>query len=110
MNINDPKFDEPKAFIVPNFFAFSMMGITAYFIPEPFIIGAEFILIPLVMGIISAWYLKHITQGTRFWARDAVILTFNAILLSLIFLGEGIICLIIVSPLIFAFISLGSAL
>jgi hypothetical protein len=113
MNINDPKFDRAKAFIVPNIFAFVVIGITRFFIAkyaihEPFmLITSEFVIIPILMGIISAWYMKNIKMGSRAWAADAMYISLIAVFLSYFFLNEGFICLIIVAPLIFGFIGLG---
>jgi len=65
---------------------------------------AEFIIVPLVMGIISAWYWREIDLPSRVVLLNTTVNCFIAILLSAFFFGEGIICLIIVSPLLLTFI------
>jgi hypothetical protein len=111
MNVNDPKFNRAKALIVPNCFAFLVIGVTKIFVPQPGVLAfSEFVIIPIIMGIISAWFWRNTTLNSRLWALEALYNTFLAILFSYVFLHEGTICLIIVSPLIFGFICLGTYL
>lgn len=70
-------------------------------------IFSDFVIIPVIMGIIAArfWHSTNIGRWAMFW-----LTVFNGILaitLSYIFLGEGTICLLIVSPLLFGFLFLG---
>lgn len=110
---NSSTFNRVAGYIIPNLFAFIVMLfsdlvkdrdntlINAFF-------WAEFTVLPILMGIGGAWFWRH--EGLH-WpamlARSASNL-FIAIGLSFVFLGEGIICLIIVSPLLYAFIVLGA--
>ncbi len=101
-------------FIVPNFVAFALMGITGiiHFTlgnNDGVLIFSEFIIIPILMGLISAWFWKDLELQSRTSLWYCVDNSFIAIALSAVFLGEGVICLIIVSPLIFCFIYIGAS-
>ena len=102
-----------KGYFVANAAAFILIGLTKYIYsvnPEgsPIYIFSEFVIIPILMGIISAWYWRKI----QFDKWKIIILSMvNSLIgigLSYVFLSEGYICLIIVSPLIFAFVSIGA--
>ncbi len=102
------EFEIMKGFILSNVFAFSIIGITRFLKPDPgVLVYAEFVIVPLLMGIICAWCWKGLEikriQLTFFSCINGTL----AIFLSAVFLKEGIICLLIVSPLIFAFIITG---
>jgi len=104
------KFFTPKinGFIVPNLFAVIVMAMVQYFgSNNGELIFAEFIIIPLCMGIISVWFWRAIELPSRVLLLNSIVNCFIAILLSAMFFGEGIICLIIVSPLLFTFIWVG---
>ncbi|MES2268381.1 MAG: hypothetical protein V4520_16580 [Bacteroidota bacterium] len=108
------KIFSPKnnGFIVPNAFAFILIGITKYifrnFYDSPgVLIFSEFIIIPFLMGIISAWFWRNIKSTNGQLASWAFNNTAFACILSAIIFEEGVICLIIVSPLLYAFIWFG---
>ena len=69
---------------------------------------STFVLLPLLMGIISAWFWKDINLRGLNYTGYSLISSALAILLSAVFLGEGFICLIIVSPLIMGFVITGA--
>jgi len=72
------------------------------------LIFSEFVIIPILMGITNAYFLRNLyTLKTRKLVGISCIDGLIAIVLSYIFLKEGTICLIIVSPLLFCFIFLG---
>ncbi|GAB3920299.1 SRPBCC family protein [Mucilaginibacter myungsuensis] len=71
------------------------------------LVFSEFVILPMLMGIFSAWFWKTEEYNTAKAMGRAGMLTIIAILLSFLFLGEGSICLVIVSPLLFAFIGVG---
>jgi len=97
-----------NGFFAPNLFAVITLAATRYLgDSNGVLIFAEFIIVPLVMGIISAWYWREIDLPSRVVLLNTTVNCFTAILLSALFFGEGIICLIIVSPLLFTFIWLG---
>ncbi|TDQ08398.1 SRPBCC family protein [Pedobacter metabolipauper] len=96
--------------VVSNFFAFAIIGLSKYFEAQVLgtLVASEFIIIPVLMGIISAWFWRKLDLKNKAVTGYSIINGFVAILLSYFFLGEGIICLLIVSPLIFSFILIGS--
>ena len=109
MKEKNTDFDIAKGFIVSNIFAFTVIGVTKLFSKEAgVIVFSEFVIIPILMGIISSWFWRNreLTGKTRsaYSLYNSVI----AILLSFVLLGEGVICLIIVSPLIFGFTWFGT--
>lgn len=101
-------FEIMKGFILSNVFAFSIIGLTRYLKPDPnVLVYAEFVIVPLLMGIISAWCWKDLGVKSRVLILLSCLNGLIGVLLSAVFLGEGVICLLIVSPLIFAFIITG---
>lgn len=110
MNKNFYRSELLKGFAVSNFAALSIIGLTKYFNLQdnnviPF---SEFVILPVVMGIISAWFWRNLNLTGKSLMGKAVLNGLIAILLSSVFLAEGTICLLIVSPLIFAFVISGS--
>ena len=102
------EFEIMKGFILSNVFAFSIIAITRYLKPNPnVLVYAEFVIVPLLMGIISAWCWKDLGVKSRGLVLLSCLNGFIGVLLSAVFLGEEVICLLIVSPLIFAFIITG---
>ena len=104
-------------YAVSNFVGFSIMciskyvGETEYFLHSsnsPNIILSEFIIIPILIGIISAWFWRKLILSGYLIVGASLINLFIAICLSAVFLHEGIICLIIVSPLLCTFIVIGT--
>jgi hypothetical protein len=103
-----PKFN---GFFWSNLLGISTIALTKYVITDNgpgIIIFSEFVIIPVLMGMISGWF----WQGLRLNSRRSILYscanTFLSIALSYIFLGEGVICLIIVSPLLFCFMFVGA--
>ena len=68
---------------------------------------AEFVLVPIGMGIIAMRYWRRRQERLVALLPFAVLNTVIAILLSALFMGEGVICLIIVSPLLLGFMWVG---
>ncbi|WP_295670185.1 hypothetical protein, partial [uncultured Mucilaginibacter sp.] len=100
-----------KGYMVSNAIGITIIAITKYLIDSngpPIIIFSEFVIIPLLMGIISAWFWQDLQLPSRKLLLYSAYNCLLAILLSYVFLGEGIICLIIVSPLIFCFVISGA--
>jgi len=98
-----------KSFIIPNVFSIATMAITRYFINDGAgqLIASEFIIIPMVMGIICAWFWKDLELV---WAQRILYSSLNLFItigLSYLFLKEGVICLVIVSPVILIFVLIG---
>ncbi|MDQ0967168.1 hypothetical protein QFZ20_002571 [Flavobacterium sp. W4I14] len=72
------------------------------------LVFSEFVILPLLMGVISAWFWRNLNLKSKLLIWYSILNGLLAILLSYIFLREGTICLIIVSPLIFAFVITGA--
>lgn len=73
-------------------------------------IFSSFVLVPLLMGAISAWYWHPLHLKTSAYIGWSAVSTLVAIAASFFFLKEGAICLIIVSPLILCFTTAGALL
>ncbi|NCD68836.1 SRPBCC family protein [Mucilaginibacter agri] len=99
-----------KGYLFSNLFAFALMGITKLFIPssDSVLIFSEFVIIPFLMGIISTWFWRKRELRSRRLMWYSCINVFIAIGLSALFLKEGSICLLIVSPLLWTFITAGA--
>jgi len=95
---------------VSNVFALITLGLTTYFLEkvkndvEGVLIFSQFVIIPLVMGIITARFWRDIGLLGRNYTGYSLVNGAFALLMSSVFLGEGFICLIIVSPLFYALI------
>jgi len=87
-------------------------GITINLIPlitgeASLLILSEFVLLPMLMGIINTYFWRtHKVSGGEAFGYGFLNCMFG-IIISYFFMGEGFICLIIVSPLIFLFLMLG---
>ena len=106
--IYTPKF---KGFFWSNLFGITTLCITKFFMTENgsgLIVFSEFVIVPILMGMIGGWNWQVLHSNTRKLAKYSFANSLLAIGLSYIFLGEGTICLLIVSPLIFCFMFLGA--
>ena len=96
-------------FVVPHVFAMVAIGLTKYTqVESGVLVFSEFVIVPVVMGIISAWFWRNLELPGRKLSLFAIYNTFIAAFASSVFLGEGSICLLIVSPLIFGFMVMGA--
>jgi len=98
--------------LVSNLFVIPILFITKQlYIAYPYARGAfiysEFVILPIFMGLICAWFWRNLKL--RRWALFgyACIELLVAIILSSAVMGEGVICLIIVSPLVLVFLNFG---
>lgn len=96
--------------LLANLFAMTVIGLQSTFGHEAagILIFSEFVIIPMLMGIISTWYWKNLNLKGKQITGYSIINGLIAIVLSYLFLNEGVICLLIVSPLIFGFIISGA--
>lgn len=106
---------ENKGFIIPNIFCLVIIGITKYLFSIPYgkdnggiLIFSEFIIVPFLLGLLSAWFWKDISLTRRNLISYSFVNSIVAMALSMIFLGEGVICLLIVSPLLIVFVISGT--
>lgn len=98
--------------IVSNAIGLMLIGLSKYITdsnPETagILTSTNFVLIPLLMGFICGWFWRH--PKLKAWRTIpwTVLNAFIAILASFVFLGEGVLCLLIVSPLILGFMIAG---
>lgn len=101
-----------QGIIVSNLFAMAAFSLTYLAIHFGDTLGSvltfsEFVLVPIVMGIIASHFWIKVQEKLSRLFLPSLVNTVIAILLSAIFMGEGVICLIIVSPLILAFMWVG---
>jgi uncharacterized protein YndB with AHSA1/START domain len=73
-------------------------------------IFSSFVIVPTLMGIISAYFWRDLEMKTKQKIGWSTVVASIAILLSALILKEGAICLLIVSPLIIVFILAGLAI
>ena len=71
------------------------------------LIYSNFIIVPILMGVITAYYLRKTNLKNYQYFLVAIANTLVAVALSALFIGEGYLCLLIVSPLIIAFVTVG---
>jgi uncharacterized protein YndB with AHSA1/START domain len=102
-----------NGFLFSNAVALIIVGVTKYIFAQlsanqGILIFSEFVIIPFGMGIISAWFWRDLNlYGTKLSAWSCYNTLF-AMVASAVFLKEGFICLIIVSPLLMTFTILGA--
>ena len=64
-------------------------------------------LIPFLVGLIAAWFWRRIHRTIAWSALDAIFLTVVGLAAAATILREGVVCLVIVSPALYAFILCG---
>lgn len=67
----------------------------------------SFFLIPFFVGLVAAWCWRRVYRTIGWCAVDAILLTFVGLAAAAIILGEGVVCLVIVSPALYVFIFCG---
>lgn len=99
-----------QGIVIANVFAITIIALQTKlgFQDEGVLVFSEFVIIPCIMGIIASWFWKDLGLKGKHITSYSILNGLLAILLSYIFLGEGVICLIIVSPLIFGFVITGA--
>ncbi|OOQ58713.1 SRPBCC family protein [Mucilaginibacter pedocola] len=102
-----------NGYLVSNLVGLLIIGLTKYLTAKTYdFLGgtytlAEFLIVPFLMGIIAVWFWRHEPlPGSRLVSR-AWYNSFIAIALSFGFLREGVICLVILSPLLWSFMLAG---
>jgi len=99
-----------QGFVVSNVTVLAIIGLSKYFEERNVstLVFSEFVVLPIIMGMIAAWFWRKLEMTGKKLTWNSVINGTIAILLSFVFLREGVICLIIVSPLVFAFVITGA--
>jgi hypothetical protein len=72
------------------------------------LVSSDFVLVPFVMGLVSAFFWKDSELTTIEYFGYSLINSAFGLVCGGIFMGEGVICLVIVSPLLIFFVFLGS--
>lgn len=112
----EQKKNSRYAIIAPNVLAIVLVGIGKLvgspdhllFDTSAVFVFSTFVIVPVLMGLISAYFLRDLKRRTIRYIGLSVVNTLIAIALSAIFLREGAICLLIVSPLILIFVTAGA--
>ncbi|MGZ3833865.1 MAG: SRPBCC family protein [Mucilaginibacter sp.] len=104
---------EANGYLASNLVGMAIIAANKYLLQSPNSAGgtfifSEFVIIPMLMGIIAAWFWRPLELTGRAAAGKSVINACLGIFLSSIFMGEGVVCLIIVSPLVLAFVMGGT--
>lgn len=109
MTMNFYKATLLKGFVMSNLLALLMVGMFKYtkLQDNGGLVFSIFVIVPILMGMVSAWFWVKIELKSKALIGYSILNGLVAILLSYVFLGEGTICLLIVSPLIFIFITCG---
>ena len=99
-------------FGLPLIAAGALMGLSTWLVnlsPDynGVLIGSMFIVIPLLMGFISAYCWKDLNFGLGYFFLNSLLLTALALVVSFAFMREGVVCLVIVSPVLLAFVFTG---
>jgi hypothetical protein len=103
----------PKAngYLISNAVGFAIIGASKY-LSGPgnngVLIFSEFTIVPFLIGFISAWFWRNDKIDSMTLVSRCVLTCFIAIILTIILFAEGIICLVIVSPLVWSFIIAGA--
>ncbi len=74
------------------------------------LISSDFLLVPLIMGLVTAFFWKSFTLTTIEYFLYSLLNSAMGLVTAGIFMHEGVICLIIVSPLLLFFVFLGALL
>ncbi len=73
-------------------------------------ISSDFTLVPVVMGLVSAFFWSDLRLTTMEYFLFSLLTSGLGLISGGVFMGEGVICLLIVSPLLLCFVFLGSLL
>jgi hypothetical protein len=101
--------------VVSNAVAFLLIGLSQWLVwkhggASGLLVTSEFIIVPILMGIICAWFWRTLDLRSSTVVWHCLSNSFIAIGLSYVFLHEGTICLLIVSPVIVCFMVSGTFL
>lgn len=97
-------------FIISNLIVLAIIGVNRALHTEKtgVLVYSQFVILPMLIGIISAWFWRDLNLKSKTIVGYSLVNSLLAISLSYLFLGEGVICLIIVSPLILIFVITGA--
>ena len=119
----DPKGLGPRAkqrsaflaygFLAANFAAAALIGLGFWLqningAAASILISSDFLLVPLVMGLIAAFFWKDLALTTAEYFLYSLVNSAFGLVCAGVFMREGVICLVIVSPLLLGFVVLGA--
>ena len=67
----------------------------------------SFFLIPFLVGLIAAWFWRRLNRSVAISFLDALWVLLVSLAAAAIILREGVVCLVIVSPLVYVFLFTG---
>jgi hypothetical protein len=67
----------------------------------------SFILIPFIVGLVAAWFWRRLNRSVAISFLDALWTLLVSLAAAAIILREGVVCLVIVSPLVYVFLFTG---
>jgi hypothetical protein len=71
------------------------------------LIYPSFILLPLIVGVVAAWFWRRLNRSLALNTLDALWTSLMALAAAWIFLREGVVCLVIVFPMLYALVLTG---
>ena len=74
------------------------------------LISSDFLLVPLVMGLLCAFFWRNLSLTTVEYFLYSLVNSALGLAVAAVFMHEGVICLVIVSPLLLSFVFVGSLL
>ena len=72
------------------------------------LVSSDFVLVPFVMGLVSAFFWRSAGLTTTEYFLYSLVNSAGGVICGGVFMGEGVICLLIVSPLLIGFVFLGA--
>jgi len=72
------------------------------------LISSDFLLVPVVMGLVAAFFWKALALTTTEYFLYSLLNSALGLVTAGVFMREGVICLVIVSPLLLCFVFLGA--
>lgn len=99
--------------VVANIVAFIPVFLIKFLLPDEagsndLLIFSEFVILPFLMGIIGAFFWRDLALTNMLYLLYALCISILGLICSGFFMGEGYICLIIVSPLLIGFVIAGT--
>jgi hypothetical protein len=117
MHKTSPAITVALGIIVANIIGFAIISLTQYMLTVTTIdesntgavlVYSEFVIVPMLIGVVAVWFTRNINLSRSSTIAYSLSNTIVAIFLSHYILKEGVVCLVIVSPLIWVFVITGS--
>jgi hypothetical protein len=75
--------------------------------PYEAVLWPSLILIPFIVGVVAAWFWRRLDRSLAISFLDALWTFLVSLALAAIVMGEGVVCLVIASPLLYVFLLTG---